>query len=307
VTPFVASFIAGLVTLAVGIVFLPRILHTKECADPEELRAPAPSPTSPSHPGRTRNFHVAFSGYYALILIVFAVYLTPLKDYLNRFLTIGLPTIATATSFGFAVKAEKAYSSFKFLTSPGTLIFAAAGVAYLVYRASGWWPKGGWKRVAQGAFQQASGATITVMTMSMMAVVMLQSGATTLLASGTAKAAGKLYPLFAPFIGQLGAFMTGSNTSSNILFTSFQQDVAVFLGIGVPIVLGLQTAGGATGTMICPMNIALGTGSTSSVGREGEILNKTLRYALIIGLAVGILGMLLQYVIFAGHTWLLPL
>jgi lactate permease len=302
VTPYVGSFLAGLVTLLVGAMVLPRLRAFRQVAA-------GPAPSVPlATPGRPeRSFHAAFAGYYVLIVVVFGIYLTPLKGVLDRLLKLGLPTTATTTAFGYAVAGEKAYSAFKFFTSPGTLIFVSAFLAFLVYRIKGWWPKDGWKRVVQGAYRQAIGATVTVMTMSMMAVIMLQSGKTSLLASGTAEFAGGIYPLFAPFIGELGAFMTGSNTNSNILFTLFQADVAALLGISIPIVLGLQTTGGAVGNMICPMNIALGTGSANIVGREGAILNRTLWYGLIIGILVGALGWLMQYVLFTGVRWQLPL
>jgi lactate permease len=304
VTPFVGSFIAGLVTMVVGALALPRLAARRAGGLPAATVETGPVPSG-SAAGR-RGFHTAFSGYYILIFVVLGVYLTPLKAYLDQFLKVGLRTVDTATSFGYTVKAEQSYSSFRLLTSPGTLIFVSAILAFLVYRIRGWWPKDGWRLVARGAFRQAIGATVTVMTMSMMAVVMLQAGNTGLLAQGTAQVAGGAYPLFATFIGQLGAFMTGSNTNSNILFTLFQRDVAVILGISVPIILGLQTAGGATANMISPVNIALGTGSTSIVGKEGEILRRTLWYSLLIGVLVGVLGWLMQYVFFPGRAWLLP-
>jgi len=89
--------------------------------------------------------------------------------------------------------------------------------------------------------------------------------------------------------------MTGSNTSSNIVFAAFQKDVAVFLGINSLIIAGLQTTGGAIGTIISPMNVALGTGVTKIVGREGEIIRKTIMYVIIMGLSVGIPALFLIY------------
>lgn len=305
ITPYVASFTAGLVTILVGGVILPRLPFYKRRMD---NTADIPDESTAADRGKKRiSFNVAFSGYYALILVVFGVYLTPLKPLLNKYLRVGLPTITTTTSFGYTVQGEAAYSSFKFLTSPGTLIFVAAFLAYFVYRFKGLWPYDGWRRLVYGAFRQAIGATITVMTMSMMAGIMLQTGMTSLLAFGTASFTGNAFPIFSAFIGELGAFMTGSNTNSNILFTMFQYDVARFLGISIPIILGLQTTGGAVGNMISPMNVALGSGSTNTVGREGEIMSKTLWYALIICLIVGVVGWVMQFVIFTDVEWLLPL
>ena len=124
--------------------------------------------------------------------------------------------------------------------------------------------------------------------MSMMSVVMMDSGMINLLAQGTAMMAESIYPIVAPIIGILGTFMTGSNTSSNILFSAFQRDVAEILGITSLAITSLQTTGGALGKMMTPTTIALGTGVTNIVGREGEIMKKTMGYALMMALVVGI-------------------
>ena len=86
----------------------------------------------------------------------------------------------------------------------------------------------------------------------------------------------------------LGSFMTGSNTSSNIVFAAFQENVAIFLVIDAVIISSLQTTGGAIGTAISPMNVALGTGVTKIVGKEGIIIKKVIIYTIIMGLGVGL-------------------
>jgi lactate permease len=185
-------------------------------------------------------------------------------------------------------------------TAPGTLIFLSALLAYAFYRTTSVWPKGGGKIVLNKAVKQAIGATLTVMTMSMMAVVMMETGMTTYLANGMARYFGSGYAIISPFIGVLGAFMTGSNTNSNILFTALQREVANLLSISPFVILGLQTTGGAIGNMFCPMNVALGTGVTDTVGREGECLKATTVYTVVQCLFVGILAWLMLYVFMPG-------
>jgi len=77
---------------------------------------------------------------------------------------------------------------------------------------------------------------------------MQQAGMTHLLADGIATVAGPTFPLAAPFIGALGAFMTGSNTNSNVIFAGLQQQVASLLGLSPLIILAAQTTGGAIGS-----------------------------------------------------------
>ncbi len=291
VTPYVASFTAGMVGLLVG-----GLVVTK-------LKAYRPKDGIPLQEAGTEpfGFHRAFSAYYLLIGVVFVVYLIPpLKNWLNTLWEIGMPYPETKTVFGYTNKAVKTYAGIKMFTAPGTLIFASALLAYLYYRMVKLWPQGGGKTVLNKSLRQAIGATLTVMTMSMMAVVMMETGMTSYLANGMAKYFGAAYAIASPFIGVLGAFMTGSNTNSNILFTGLQREVATLLSISPFVILGLQTAGGAIGNMFCPMNVALGTGVTNTVGREGECLKATTLYTIVQCLVIGALAWLMLYMLFPG-------
>ena len=80
-----------------------------------------------------------------------------------------------------------------------------------------------------------------------MALTMQHAGMTQLLAEALSAGTGALFPLISPFIGALGAFMTGSNTNSNVVFGQLQQQTAVALNLSVPWILAAQTAGGAIG------------------------------------------------------------
>jgi len=115
-------------------------------------------------------------------------------------------------------------------------------------------------------------ATLAVMTMSMMAMIMMETGLTNLLAQDTANYTKFLFFIFSPFIGILGSFMTGSNTSSNILFGAFQRDVANILGLNAFIIATLQTTEGAIGNAVRPMNVALATAVCKISGQEGTVI-----------------------------------
>jgi len=288
VTPYVASMVAGAAGLVVGGFVVPRLYRSQGVG--AEVAAGS----------EDYSFHVAFTAYYILIVIVFTVYLiSPLKKVLQNAWQIGFPFPETRTLFGFTNPAVEKYQSIPFFTAPGTLIFTSALLGYLYYRAKGLWPEKGGRMLVGRFIKQVMGATMTVVTMTMMGVVMMETGMTRYIAEGLA-ATGALYPLFSPWIGVLGAFMTGSNTNSNVLFTGLQWDVAKLLLLSPYVILGLQTTGGAIGNMFAPMNVALGTGVTGQGGREGEVLRRTALYNAFQIVAVGILAWLILYVFFPG-------
>jgi len=238
------------------------------------------------------SFLEASAAYLILMGVVFLVYLTPLKDLLS-WGKVGLSFPGTITRYGYANPPVRSYAAINLLTTPGSLIFFSVFLTVGFYRAKNRWHSSYTKKVLSSLVKQATPATITVMSMSMMSVVMMEAGMTTLLAQGVATFSGPVYPLFAPLIGALGSFMTGSNTSSNILLSAFQHDVAGLLDLNSVLILALQTAGGSLGCMFSPMKVALGTGVTGIVGSEGAIMKKTLGYGLALCLFTGILGLIL--------------
>ena len=111
---------------------------------------------------------------------------------------------------------------------------------------------------------------------------------THLLADGVARLAGPAFPLIAPFIGALGAFMTGSNTNSNVVFGGLQQHVAMLVSVSPLIILAAQTAGGAVGSLFAPAKVIVGCSTVDLGGEEGPVLRAAMRYGLTIvaGLAL---------------------
>lgn len=292
VVPNVASFTAGALGLVVGGLVVPRLYKVK--SEEEVAASNAAAEKMPI------SFNTAFFVYSVLLIVVFVVYLiAPLKAYLGDLWKWGYPFPETQTAFGFTNEAVEKYSSMAMFTAPGTLIFLSALIGYLYYSHIGIWPKNGGRMLVNRLVKQAIGATVTVTTMSMMSGVMLESGMTHYLAWGLS-VTGPVYAIFSPWIGVLGAFMTGSNTNSNVLFTTLQWQVAQLLQISPFVILGLQTTGGAIGNMFCPMNVALGTGVTNQVGREGEILNRTALYTAIQTFVVGIIAWIMLYILFPG-------
>ncbi|MDZ5470520.1 L-lactate permease [Bacillus sp. 31A1R] len=114
------------------------------------------------------------------------------------------------------------------------------------------------------------------------------------LAEGVSNIAGGLWPIFAPTIGALGAFIAGSNTFSNMMFSLFQFGTAESIGLGATgaaFVVALQAIGGAAGNMICVHNVVAASATVGLVGKEGALIRKALIPMSYYVLAAGTLGM----------------
>ena len=114
------------------------------------------------------------------------------------------------------------------------------------------------------------------------------------IADGLSKLMGMVYPLFSPLVGMVGAFATGSNTNSNVLFGPMQKGVAQLLSISPVILLAAQTVGGSLGSMIAPAKLAVGSTTTGLKGKEGEVLRITLPIGIGIVLIVGLVALLIS-------------
>jgi lactate permease len=108
---------------------------------------------------------------------------------------------------------------------------------------------------------------------------------------------GRVWPLFAPTIGAMGAFIAGSNTISNLMFSLFQFSVAESLDISGAMTVGLQAVGAAAGNMIAIHNIVAASATVGLLGREGALLRKTIFPTLYYILVAGLLGLVAIYLL----------
>ncbi len=108
---------------------------------------------------------------------------------------------------------------------------------------------------------------------------------------------GKIWPLFAPSIGALGAFIAGSNTVSNLMFSLFQYSVADKLMISGAVVVALQSVGAAAGNMVAIHNVVAASATVGILGQEGSILRKTILPTVYYVAVVGILGLVAVYIL----------
>lgn len=119
-----------------------------------------------------------------------------------------------------------------------------------------------------------------------------QSATLALLLAGS----GTLFPFFSPILGWLGVFLTGSDTSSNALFSNLQQITANRIGVNDALLVAANSTGGVTGKMISPQSIAIATASVGLVGKESDLFRFTVKHSIIFGIFIGIITYLQAYV-----------
>jgi lactate permease len=117
------------------------------------------------------------------------------------------------------------------------------------------------------------------------------------MAQWVAENVGSVWPMFAPTIGALGAFIAGSNTVSNLMFSLFQHGVAEKLLISGAVVVALQSVGAAAGNMIAIHNVVAASATVGLLGQEGSTLRKTALPTLYYLVAAGIIGLVTLYVV----------
>ena len=108
---------------------------------------------------------------------------------------------------------------------------------------------------------------------------------------------GAAFPFFSPFLGWLGVFLTGSDTSSNALFCSLQNTTAHQIGVSHTLLVSANTSGGVSGKMISPQSIAVACAATGLVGKEASLFRFTVRHSLFFAAIVGVITTIQAYVL----------
>lgn len=306
VDPILSTFVAG--TLALAALYpLSRWKRYREPASGIEerpaMRERQEEPEEDTQPdemegaGEDMSLGLALFPYVFLtITTLLGLALPPVNAWLSQF-EIGLPFAAVETGYGLAHEAETPYSPFAPLTHPGTFVLLSALISLLLYRRKGYMQsdpnkEGLWHNLVKDSVP----SSISIASFLVMSKLMDHSGQTTVLAQGLAAVStATIFAFASNWIGILGAFMTSSSTSSNILFSPLQAQAAEALGgLSQSAALAGQGAGGATGNVIAPANIVLGTTTARIGGREGEILSVVLPWAIITGILTGIATIILN-------------
>ncbi|MCU5358532.1 L-lactate permease [Bacillus cereus] len=113
---------------------------------------------------------------------------------------------------------------------------------------------------------------------------------------------GGLFPFFSPFLGWIGVFLTGSDTSANALFSNLQAITAQQVGVSEVLLVAANTTGGVTGKMISPQSIAIACAAVGLAGKESDLFRFTVKHSLFFVIIVGIMTYIQAYYL----TWMIP-
>jgi len=230
----------------------------------------------------------------AIILLVKLV--KPVGEFLGQVvIRVQVPELVTARGWVTPAGTARTLDVFG---HAGALLLYASLLTYGLFRQRGLYRPGVARRIAHDVVRRGIPSGIGIATMVSMAVTMDHAGMTHLLAEGIAQAVGPAFPLASPFIGALGAFMTGSNTNSNVVFGALQERVATLVGMDPLLALAAQTAGGAIGGMFAPAKVIVGCAPVEA--DEGVTMRKTMGYG------VAILGALAGAAAAAASRFTLP-
>lgn len=185
-------------------------------------------------------------------------------------------------------------TSFQPFYLPGFLFLVVAFLTIPLHNIS----KNQTKRAFEQSARMMIGPTIALAFAVSMVKVFINSGVPggldkmpIVLASGAAAVVGKFWPGFAAVIGAMGAFIAGSNTFSNMMFSLFQFATALKTGAIPGVIVALQAVGGAAGNMICVHNVVAASAVVGLLGKEGSLIRKTLipmTYYLILAAIIGV-------------------
>ncbi|MCB2180036.1 L-lactate permease [bacterium] len=231
---------------------------------------------------------MALSNYIVLIVIILVVQLVPgVKPFLSQIkLKINFPEIQSNLGYTTPAGAGRTISIF---SHAGMLLLYASIIGYLIYKKMGLLPPGSAKKIFNETFNKMTGSSISILSMVSLAVIMEHTGMTNTLAEGISTGLHAIFPFVAPWIGAIGAFMTGSNTNSNVVFSVLQMKTALLLQYPVIIILAGQTAGAAVASVAAPTKMVVGASTAGMSGREGEVLRALVGYTLILILSISII------------------
>lgn len=200
------------------------------------------------------------------------------------------PVVSAATPYAAIFK-------FDVLSATGTAIIVAAVLSVI------------WLRMKPAAAIQTFGETLKELALPIYSIGMVlafafisnYSGLSATLALALAHT-GNAFTFFSPFLGWLGVFLTGSDTSSNALFAALQATTAQQIGVSDVLLVAANTTGGVTGKMISPQSIAIACAAVGLVGKESDLFRFTVKHSLIFTCMVGVITTLQAYVL----TWMIP-
>lgn len=299
--PYLPDIIASLASMA-ALVLLLRVWKPRTVFGFGHERTPEPE----SHGYTVAQVARAWAPYFALTFVVLLWGLPPVKAALGRS-TLNIPVAGLDNAIarmptalpGAAPGPVRLPARFRldYLASGGSAVFIAA----LASAALCGLGAGETARLLGRTVYDLRFPAATIAAVMALAYVMNASGMTVCLGIWCT-GAGRLFPLLSPALGWLGVFLTGSDTSSNVLFGGLQKAAAERLGIN-PLLTGAANAsGGVVGKMISPQSLVVACAATGMVGEEGSLLRFTLKHSLVLLGAVCVV----VYVAAYYAPWMIP-
>ena len=195
------------------------------------------------------------------------------------------------------IKDYDAIDKFEWISATGTAIFIAAliTIAYLKMK-----PKDAVVTFGE-TLNELKVPIYSIGMVLSFAFIANYSGMSSTLALALAHT-GSAFTFFSPFLGWLGVFLTGSDTSANALFSALQATTAQQIGVPEVLLVAANTSGGVTGKMISPQSIAIACAAVGLVGKESDLFRFTLKHSITFTIMMGIMITLQAYV----FPWMIP-
>ncbi|MAH78414.1 MAG: lactate permease [Rickettsiales bacterium] len=224
------------------------------------------------------------------LLLVFSRTFEPFTDFLK----------SVNINFINIFHEEKINASFQILYLPGGILISVCVATFLLYRMS-------FTEISEAlkdSIKTLYGAGFVLIFTVPLVRIMINSGINTndivsmpiAMAEGMSNLMGQIYPMFAPAVGAVGAFLAGSNTVSNLMLSQFQFETANLLGLSGALMVAAQSVGAAAGNMVAIHNVVAASATVGLLGKEGETLRITIIPTIYYLFFSGIIVLFLNYV-----------
>lgn len=292
--PALPDVIAGIGSILALIIFL------KFWKPPSTWRFPnEPPPTLNLEAQYTTGQIVrAWSPFIVLTVMIIAWGMQPIKDVFNAIgqVQFEFPGLHNVISDRTGKPIPHIYK-FNYLSAAGTAILLSALISIpligIKFGEAG--------RIFLKTLKQLKYPLITIASVLGFAYIVNDSGITITMAEALANT-GSLFPFFAPVLGWLGVFITGSDTSANALFGKLQAATATSIGVDPVVTVAANVSGGVVGKMISPQSIAVAAAAGHLVGKESELFRFTVKHSFIMLLFICFIVLAQAYV----FQWLIP-
>lgn len=240
----------------------------------------------------------AWSPFMLLTVMILLWGMQPVKDFLNSVgqIQFEFPGIHNAIQDTNGKAIPHIYK-FNLLSAAGTAILIASIISMPLIRLK----FSDSIKIFGMTLKQLRFPIITIASVLAFAYIINDSGITNTIAQLLANT-GFLFPFFAPWLGWLGVFITGSDTSANALFGRLQASTATTIGVDPVVTVAANASGGVMGKMISPQSIAIAAAAGNLVGKESDLFRFTFKHSLLLLIIICIIVMAQAY----AFSWIIP-